>query len=149
MTELNILGRANSFTINYLYVNVLLSSLISNIKWRKSLVCIKSDKVISFNGIRMKRLSDNTNLTFFLAFGDDITGGQPFRNLSKHGPQLTRRSALKQHLREEVKQSENQGCITFPSVTEQNLSIVVWIIILLLLLMNQARIVIVWLSESY
>ncbi len=72
----------------------------------------------------MKRLYETTNLTFFLAFGDDITGGQPLRNLSKHRPQLTRRSALKQHLREELKISEreNQGSIAFPTVIEQSLS---------------------------
>lgn len=72
----------------------------------------------------IKRLYETTNLTFFLAFGDDITSGQPLRNLSKHRPQLTRRSALKQHLREELKISEreNQRSIAFPTVIEQNLS---------------------------
>lgn len=72
----------------------------------------------------MKRLREITNLTFVLAFGDDIACGQPLRNLSKHRPQLTRCSALKQHLMEELKVSEreNQASIAFLTVIEQNLS---------------------------
>lgn len=144
MTECNIFERTNSFIIIYLYVNFMLCSLISNIKWSKSLVCIKGH-VMSCG---KKRLSGTTNLTFFLAFGDDITGGQPLRNLNKHRPQLTRCSALNQHLREELKASkrESQGSIAFPIVTEQYLNNVVWNNIWLqtLILMDQVRIGIVW-----